>query len=58
MDRKSVSGMTMMVSVSDGEIPPEETLIAWLRGKKAADRIRDMYEDRSYVDNLISNNAN
>ena len=34
MDRKSVSGMTMMVSVSDGEIPPEETLTAWLRGKK------------------------
>ena len=33
MDRKSVSGMTMMVSVSDGEIPPEETLIAWLRGR-------------------------
>lgn len=31
-----------------------DRMVTW---KEAADRIRDMYEDRSYVDNLISNNA-
>lgn len=32
--QKSVSGMTMMVSVSGEGTLPEETLTAWLRGKK------------------------
>ena len=31
-----------------------DRMVTW---EEAADRIRDMYEDRSYVDNLISNNA-
>ena len=34
MGRKSVSGMTTMVSVSDEATQQEETLTAWLRGKK------------------------
>ena len=54
MVRKSVSGMTMMVSVSGEGTLPEETLTAWLRGKKQRNRIRDMSEDGNYVDNLIS----
>ena len=56
MVRKSVSGMTMMVSVSGEGTLPEETLTAWYV-EEAANRIRDMYEDGNYVDNLISNNA-
>ncbi len=56
MVRKSVSGMTMMVSVSDEEIARRnfDRMVTW---EEAADRIRDMYEDGNYVDNLISNNA-
>ncbi len=31
-----------------------DRMVTW---EEAADRIRDMYEDGNYVDNLISNNA-
>ena len=57
MVRKSVSGMTTMVSVS-GEVDSArrnfDRIVTW---EEAADRIRDMYEEGNYVDNLISNNA-
>ncbi len=57
MVRKSVSGTTMMVSVSgrgDSARRNFDRIVTW---EEAADRIRDMYEDGNYVDNLISNNA-
>ena len=57
MVRKSVSGMTTMVSVSgrgDSARRNFDRIVTW---EEAADRIRDMYEDGNYVDNLISNNA-
>ncbi len=57
MVRKSVSGTTTMVSVSGEVTLQEETLTVLLRGKKPLIRIRDMYEEGNYVDNLISNNA-
>lgn len=56
MVRKSVSGMTMMVSVSGEGLARRnfDRMVTW---EEAANRIRDMYEDGNYVDNLISNNA-
>lgn len=54
MVRKSVSGMTMMVSVS-GEDSARRNFDRMVM-EEAANR-SDMYEDGNYVDNLISNNA-
>ena len=54
---KSVSGMTMMVSVSGEGYSARRNFDRMVTWEEAANRIRDMYEDGNYVDNLISNNA-
>ena len=52
-----VQGIAQKYNCSLKQLDYQQEAALMVTWEEAADRIRDMYEDRSYVDNLISNNA-